>query len=64
MEVRCALADRSSHAVRVRAHPDVVDQIEAEGSRFVGALGAVGGLQVKLDADPALPVEQYDIEVS
>ncbi len=64
MELRCALAEQQSDEVQIRAHPDVVNQIESEGSAFLGALGAAGGFRVKLDADPALPVEEYAIEVS
>ena len=64
MELRCVLAEQNSDEVQIRAHPEVVGQIEAEGSAFMCALGAAGGFRVKLDADPALPVEEYEIEVS
>jgi ribonuclease G len=62
MELRCALAESPAEELRVRAHPEVVDQIEAEGDDFIGALRGVGGFKVKIDADPSLSLESYEIE--
>ncbi len=64
MDLRCALADGEVRELRVRAHPQVVDQIQEEGDTFTGALQARVELRLQVSADPSLPLEGFEIEAS
>jgi ribonuclease G len=62
MDVRRTLALAPAAEVRVRAHPDVVGQIEIEGDDFISALGNGHGFRLTLRADPDLPLEAFELE--
>ena len=63
MDIRCKLAHQQLEAVEVRAHPEVVERIEAESESFVASLGERQSCQVTITSDPALSLEEYAVEV-
>ncbi|MFQ5668934.1 MAG: ribonuclease E/G [Acidobacteriota bacterium] len=62
-DVRSTLASGRFPSVVIRAHPEVVDAIEAEGKRFVEALAVEAGCELTISSDPSLPFAGYKIEV-
>ena len=62
MEVRCELAAGRGGEVQIRAHPAVVDHIEAERDAFVGAIGTPTGARLVVQSDPALGPEAWEVE--
>ncbi len=62
MELRRQLADCPMPALRVRAHPRVVAQIEREGDAFMSSLGAHDEFHLELDVDGQLSLESFVVE--
>ncbi|MFQ5720146.1 MAG: ribonuclease E/G, partial [Acidobacteriota bacterium] len=62
MEVRCALARGEAASIEVRAHPEVVNLIEAEHEAFIESLGAHAPCELSIHPDPEVLLEDFTVE--